>query len=893
MFLLGSEWPGHAVRRWILSKPLEMAAKSLMNYSTAPEIDPNEVVDQILADYFTRSENGEAIDRNELLCAQPPEIASLLLRFFTIHDALAEQTEGRQPGETERQFLDATRASGVHESPRDVPSPADEDPEQLPEEELFATLPARLGRFHVLQKLGRGGMGTVYLAEDPAGGHARIALKIPNSGRHCPRDLVERLFREARLLQKLQHPHICQVYDAGTADGLPYIAMQFIPGESLDLVLARSARPWPPDKIARLMLTAAQALQAAHDQGIIHRDLKPSNFMLDQRGEPVLTDFGLALQYDNAAVSRLTRSSVMVGTLVYISPELARYGRPAVVPASDVYSLGVMFFEMLAGERPFADEEGGWFPPQLIWDRPKRHPSEIAKEVDPDLAAICLWMLEKKLSRRPASIAIVADQLTRWLAGERGFMSLPWPADDAAETVEFTPASESDQKQARRQSRIRFGIWTSMVLVLVCLSLMVIQVQTDRGELVITSSVPEVQLVVKRNGTAVRDLTVTTGVETVSVYSGQVEVEIRGANADQYQVRNGKVVLSRGKREVVQIERKPETTAKVAVAATESPAQPMTVPAAVPVKPAVPAKPRIGEFVPLFNGKDVQDWVLDGSKVTTLIAKDGELTADNWGPKDYWDHLYTKRTDYENFELRLEFRTDAGGYGVPEVMVRVDPSPIVFGGMRGYLVRLDRQVGSQEAERVTPVALRLSSRVRGDLDLVSASEPPLANSSWQQLTIQADGSHLNVVLNGKLVLSYIDQGETFRQGAIALRFKDQTRTVFRNIEIKELPPLAKIDDGGDRRRRWMHQSLSGNQWNETWGIYQHVAGDTWIESVVSHPSFRRYEFVEVQRTEDFIELERDNQGQKVIVRLYADHAQIGPAGSQLRKAYHGVWQRSP
>ena len=851
-----------------------------MNDAEPQASESEEIVDLVLADYFLRSENGENINRSQFIAAQPAAIAYELRRFFAVHDSLGQQISGLHQLETEARAEETSLVSRFFE-PRVSEPPQDTFPGGRDEEDvLFDTFPVDLGGYRLLKRLGRGGMGTVFLALELASENRQVALKIPNAGRNCPRELVGRLLREARLAKQLKHPNICEVYDDGIVDGLPYIAMQVIEGQSLDILLAQSPNPWPAEDIAKLMLRAATTLQVAHEKGIIHRDLKPSNFMVDKRGEPVLTDFGLAFQFDDdPGVSRLTRSSIIVGTLAYISPELARSGRPAVVPASDVYSLGVMFYEMLTGQRPFQDEEGGLFPAQILTERPRRHPADIYPEVDRDLAAICMRMLEKNLERRTPSMAAVAEQLQRWVDGERNFITALPPQIDGTTTGVWTVPSTVSRSMAFSNATIKKIVWSVLGFAAVMLTFLVIRVQTDRGQLIITSPA-DLDIAIKRNGIEEKELKLTAGPNDVSIFSGRVEVVIRGANADHYLVKNGKFTLSRNDRTVVDIERID------------------TAPVAGEIKPEIKSEKKLaeklqitGEFIPLFNGQDLQNWVLDGSKTTAVSVNDGVLTADNSGPPNFWDHFVSARHDYANFHLRCQFKKDDLGRGLPSILVRVDPSPIVFGGMRGYLVRIDKSTDADGKEIGNVVSLHLSSRVRVDFELDRAKLPTLTADAWHTLEIIVKGQQIDVLVDGQSVLTYHDEGNTFPRGAVALRFVDAAKSMFREVAIKELPPSPPAETETDTRRRWQHQELSGNEWNETWRVFQHVSGKKWIESVCSHPKFEQNTFTEIGRTDEYIELERQLETGKVVVRIYKTYFELGPTREQLHRGASGAWTK--
>src|SRR5829696_9145537 len=204
------------------------------------------------------------------------------------------------------------------------------------------------GRYRIERKLGSGGMANVYLAEDQELGR-RVAIKILNE-RHANDDqFVERFRREAKNAAGLSHPNIVSIYDRGEAEGTYYIAMEYLDGRSLkELVVARGPLPIP-DAIAA-MRQVLGALRFAHRKGVVHRDIKPHNVMADADGRLKVTDFGIA----RAGVSQMTEAGSIIGTAQYLSPEQAR--GTAVDQRSDLYSVGIVLYEMLTGTLPFSGD---------------------------------------------------------------------------------------------------------------------------------------------------------------------------------------------------------------------------------------------------------------------------------------------------------------------------------------------------------------------------------------------------------------------------------------------------------------------------------------------------------------------------------------------------------
>jgi class 3 adenylate cyclase/predicted Ser/Thr protein kinase len=274
-------------------------------------------------------------------------------------------------------------------------------------------LPESFGRYKILRRLGQGGMGAVYLAHDTQLDRP-VALKVPHFGpEHRPQTL-ERFYREARAAALLHHPNICPVYDVGEIGGIHFLTMAYIEGQTLAELLP-TLQTWPQRQVAALVQTIALALEEAHRHGVVHRDLKPSNIMLNQRREPVVMDFGLARRLQ-ATDERLTRQGALLGTPAYMSPEQINESAEAAGPASDVYSLGVLLYELLTGRTPFQ----GPFPSllvQIVSAEPES-PSTYRPDLEKPLEAICCKALAREVKDRFARMADFAEALGAYLRGE-------------------------------------------------------------------------------------------------------------------------------------------------------------------------------------------------------------------------------------------------------------------------------------------------------------------------------------------------------------------------------------------------------------------------------------------------------------------------------------------
>jgi serine/threonine-protein kinase len=262
------------------------------------------------------------------------------------------------------------------------------------------------GRYTLLDVLGGGGMARVYLAHDNVLDRD-VALKVMREYYADDEGFVERFRREAKHAAALNHPDIVQVYDQGhTEDGTYYIAMEYVPGGTLAQRIKREG-PLDPREAAGVASRVADALAVAHARGIVHRDIKPQNVLLSATGEAKVADFGIARA---ASATTVTEASLILGTAAYMSPEQVRGER--VGPASDLYSLGVVLYEMLTGEPPYtADNPLATAMKHL--DEPTRRPGEANPAVPEELDALTAKLLSKRPEDRYASAAELAEDLRR------------------------------------------------------------------------------------------------------------------------------------------------------------------------------------------------------------------------------------------------------------------------------------------------------------------------------------------------------------------------------------------------------------------------------------------------------------------------------------------------
>jgi hypothetical protein len=350
--------------------------------------DRDERVDAAIAEYLAACDAGA-----------PPAPAAFLARHPDLADSL-------------REFL-ADHARMRAAPPRDpartaaLSSAGDPDPPgPLGTVRYF-------GDYELLAEIARGGMGVVFRARQVSL-NREVALKMILSGQLASTGDLQRFRVEAEAAANLDHPNVLPIHEVGEHAGQPYFSMRLVAGGSLADRLASDARP-PVRDLVRLLATVCRAVHFAHQRGVLHRDLKPANVLLDPDGTPFVTDFGLAKRTGRED-SGLTRTGAVVGTPSYMAPEQAR-GEKGVSTAADVYALGAILYEVIAGRPPFRGPTVMDTLLQVMTAEPA-DPRSVDPAADRDLALVALKCLEKDPGKRYASAADLADELGRWLAGE-------------------------------------------------------------------------------------------------------------------------------------------------------------------------------------------------------------------------------------------------------------------------------------------------------------------------------------------------------------------------------------------------------------------------------------------------------------------------------------------
>jgi serine/threonine-protein kinase len=343
--------------------------------------DRDVVLDLVYNEILLREEQGDA-PRAEDYLRRFPRWADDLALLFEVDRALDERL--------------------LSEAAAPVPPIPPEPATALP------TLPD----YQVLEVLGRGGMGIVYKARHLALNRL-VALKMVLAGAHAGPEELARFRTEAEAVARLAHPNIVQVYEIGTRDGRPYMALEFVEG---NLARNLAGTPVPARQAAAWLETLARAVQHAHRQGIVHRDLKPANVLVGREGTLKITDFGLAKMVGEHPPGE-TRSGAILGTPNYMAPEQAEGKARQVGPATDIHGLGAILYELLTGRPPYWGDTTQETLDQVRFQEPVP-PSRLQAKVPRDLETICLRCLEKEPERRYPSAEALAEDLGAFLGGE-------------------------------------------------------------------------------------------------------------------------------------------------------------------------------------------------------------------------------------------------------------------------------------------------------------------------------------------------------------------------------------------------------------------------------------------------------------------------------------------
>ncbi len=318
-------------------------------------------------------------------------------------------------------------------------------------------LPFQFGDYELIEEIGRGGMGVVYRARQLSLGRI-VAVKMLLGGPWASSADQTRFRAEAEAAARLEHPNIVPVYEVGEYDGRAFFSMKYVPGQTLSQLLASG--PLPPQEAARILVLVSQAIGFAHRQGVLHRDLKPSNILLDEDGQPLLTDFGLAKRFNDTTT--LTNTGAVLGTPAYMAPEQASGNRGQMGVTSDVYSLGTILYHMLTGQPPFAADSPMEIVLQVLEQDPPL-PREVEPKVNRDLELVVLRCLQKPPDLRYPSADALAQDLNAYLNDE------PLSASSGRFSQVLSRLFRETHHAAILENWGLLWMWHSLVLLVVCL----------------------------------------------------------------------------------------------------------------------------------------------------------------------------------------------------------------------------------------------------------------------------------------------------------------------------------------------------------------------------------------------------------------------------------------
>lgn len=355
-----------------------------MTDQCSPSLPPDDRFEAAVTEYLFRREQGQAPDAEQFL-QRFPELADRLRQFFADQGLFDRRTRDLAPTMSRTPNRPGTGGVSLGSTAKDIP--------------------ASVGRFLIREWLGEGAFGVVYRAVDPQLDR-EVALKVAKPASLTSSERVERFLREGKAAAQLRHPHIVPVFEAGRDGSSYYIASAYIKGRTLQETIFSGGIG--EHRAVEVVRDIAEALAYAHTRGIVHRDVKPANILLDEQGQPLLTDFGLAARHE--LDEKLTQQGAILGTPLYMAPEQAAGSDGPALPASDQYSLGVVFYELLTGRTPFTGPAA-----VVLGNHGHLPPPEPGPAVPPELKKICLKTLAKVPGERFPDCEELARVLQRWL----------------------------------------------------------------------------------------------------------------------------------------------------------------------------------------------------------------------------------------------------------------------------------------------------------------------------------------------------------------------------------------------------------------------------------------------------------------------------------------------
>lgn len=523
--------------------------------------------------------------------------------------------------------------------------------------------PAQIGAYELLQSLGRGGMGQVFLARH-TNLDKQVAVKLlfprPSHAGLDAENLISRFQREMRAAGRLNHPTIVSATDAGQENGTHYLVMEYIDG----LDLSRLAKATGPLEIADacdLTRTVAQGLSHAHAEGIVHRDVKPSNLMLDRQGRVKILDFGLA-QWNllNESANELTTVGQLMGTLDYMAPEQAERN-DGVDYRADLYALGATLFRLLTGRPPLAASPHMTLleKVRLLGSQSAPSLSSLRSDAPAELVKLVASLLNRQITERPASAAHVAEALEPFCTGH-DLASLFARAETIINReVTFLPENLASDRSSHASvaepiaqlppsppSRRFPWLWAAAAVPLMILAGVVISLETQKGQLVIQSDVADIHVKLRRDNQTVQELTIQPGATTTRLYADRYEIVI-DAPSDQVSLDKENLVVRSGQTIVANIKQLPSSQPPLQNSNVESTPPGLKAPAANVVASSVNDSPAILSM-PFVTAEQAA-----GTKPLASVSAIAPVSAKVTLAGHTFEH-WLKELDTDDREVRLQ-----------------------------------------------------------------------------------------------------------------------------------------------------------------------------------------------------------------------------------------------